>query len=198
MNLTQSITMTPTRRLKKAEREVFERVNSEFIHLTSTDAEQLTQYVEAVVRYEAALKQTTKHPTISVPVVNRSTGNITGEKIVRNPAFTTIKEAQSQMNALARRLMIDAHSAEKRQRMLTKRSRALAASESNTVSDAAALAEVSESQIQTEMDRLRMVLTKLNEDVLRREALWHLTVFLPSCDDHSMDEDIFAPLTLPT
>jgi len=121
--------LEPTRRLTSKERRVFDRVSNEFEHLSVLDEEQLTQYAEAVIRYETALKQTRKHPTISVPVVNRSTGNVTGEKHVRNTAFATIKESLSQANTLARRLLIDAHSAEKRQRLLTKRARAAAGKE---------------------------------------------------------------------
>ena len=128
--------LTPTRRLLKAEREVFERIRSEFVHLSVTDAEQLTQYAEAVARYEAALRETKKHPTVSAPVVNRRSGNIVGEKVIRNPAFVTLRESQAQMTTLARRLMIDAHSAEKRQRMLTKKARALAAAEQAQAADA--------------------------------------------------------------
>lgn len=124
MNGPNSDPITPTRRLNAKERAVFERVVSEFTHLQASDAEQLTQFAEAAVRYEKAAKDTKKNPTVSSPVVNRATGNVTGEKIIRNPAFITLKEAQTAMNSLGRRLLIDAHSAEKRQRLLTKRVRA--------------------------------------------------------------------------
>jgi hypothetical protein len=113
--------LEPTRRLTTRERRVFDRVSNE--------PEHLTQYAEAVARYEDALKSTKKHALISVPVVNRSTGNVTGTKQIRNPAFATLKESLSQANTLARRLLIDAHSAEKRQRLLTKRARAAAGKE---------------------------------------------------------------------
>jgi len=65
--------IAPTRKLTVKERRVFHRVLSEFVHLTSADAEQLTQYAEAVNRYESAVKEIKKHPTISVPVINRAT-----------------------------------------------------------------------------------------------------------------------------
>ena len=93
-NTTVDITASPipTRKLTAKERKVFERVLSEFIHLTSSDGEQLTQYAEAVIRYETAVKETKKHPIVSVPIINRSTGNLTGEKLIRNPAFVTVKE----------------------------------------------------------------------------------------------------------
>lgn len=187
MNTQEKITLSPTRRLNKAERTVFERVNSEFIHLTTSDAEQLTAYAETVVRYEIALKSTKKNATISVPVVNRSTGNVTGEKIIRNPAFATLKEAQSQMVALARRLMIDAHSAEKRQRLLTKKSRAMIAAEQKQAADSASIADIDESAVQAKIDELRTVYTEATEDTLRTLAEWHFTVFLPSCDDADLD-----------
>jgi len=121
--------LVPTRRLKARERAIFDRITNQFNHLRESDAEQLTQYSEASIRYENALKETQKHPVVTVPVVNRSTGNIIGEKTVRNPAYATLKEATQQMTALARRLLIDAHSAEKRQRLLTKNARAFAGSE---------------------------------------------------------------------
>ncbi len=184
-----NVLLVPTRRLNVKERRVFDRVLSEFVHLGPSDAEQLTQYAEAVVRYETAMKAAKKHSTVSIPVVNRATGNVTGEKIVRNPAFVTLREAQSQMNTLARRLLIDTHSAEKRQRMLTKKARALAASESKSADDAAALNGVTEIQIEAEIVRLAKVYTQATPDVLRCEALWYLTVFLPSVEDDDPDLD---------
>lgn len=83
----------------------------------------LTAYAEAVVRYEAAVRETKKRPTIAQPVINRASGNVTGEKEIRNPAFATLREAQQQAATLARRLMIDPASAEKRQRLATRKAR---------------------------------------------------------------------------
>jgi uncharacterized membrane-anchored protein YjiN (DUF445 family) len=186
--------ITPTRRLNKAQRAVFDRVIAEFIHLTSSDAEQLTQLAEATIRYQTAERETRKNPTISVPVVNRATGNITGEKIVRNPAFTTVKEAQSQMNALARRLIIDAASAEKRQRLLTKKARALAAAEAAKRQSQSAEAKLTEDEIQTEMDEVRKVYITATEEVVRAEAIWRLTVFYPFMNDPEVVEELFTPL----
>jgi phage terminase small subunit len=180
-------TLTPTRRLNKAERTVFDRVNAEFIHLTPSDAEQLTSYAEAVVRYEVAVKETKKHPTIAIPVVNRTTGNVTGERITRNPAFATMREAMAQMVSLGRRLLIDAHSADKRQRLLTKKSRAMTAAEAKHAADGSAVAELDEGTIQTKMDELRKSLIAASDDVLRLEAIWYLTVYLPSCNDTDLD-----------
>lgn len=183
--------ITPTRRLATKERRVFDRVLSEFIHLTTSDAEQLTQYAEAVVRYEMAAKETKKHPTVSISVVNRATGNVTGEKLVRNTAFVTLREAQVQITALARRLLIDSHSAEKRQRALTKRSRALAASEAKSATHAAALNGVSEEQIEAEIEHMRIAREYIHapDDVLRHEAIWYLTVCLPLLKDNDPDLD---------
>jgi len=183
--------IAPTRKLINKELDVFNRVLSESVHLTSADAEQLTQYAEAVIRYETALKQTKKHPTISVPVINRSTGNVTGEKRVRNPAFVTLKEALTQMNVLARRLMIDAHSAEKRQRLLTKRSQAMAASESKMAADSAVKNSITEKQIQAAMKMLAADSYFATEHVLRQHAIWYLTIYLPSSNDPESDEDIY-------
>lgn len=126
------LTLLPTRRLTAKERAVFDRVSSQFAHLTASDAEQLTQYAESSVRYEAAVRETKKHPTVSQPVINRTTGNVVGEKPVRNPAFATLREAQAQMVSLGRRLLIDAHSADKRQKLLTRKSRSLTAAEQDT------------------------------------------------------------------
>jgi phage terminase small subunit len=179
--------ITPSRKLAAKERKIFDRVVSEFIHLQTSDAEQLTQYAEAVVRYEAAAKDVKKSPTIAVPVVNRSTGNIVGEKLVRNPAFATIKEAQAQVNALARRLLIDAHSTEKRQRLLTKKSRALAASETQSAEDAAKLSGVSEAEIQGEIDRLAKIYIHATPETLRNQAIWYFTHYLPLMNDGDDD-----------
>ena len=120
-------TLTPTRRLTTKERAVFEKVTDEFSHLTCADEEALTQYAEAVSRYHLAAKDTKRHPTVSIPVVNRATGNIVGSKDVRNPAFVTLRESSAQMVSLGRRLLIDAHSAEKRLRMDSKLARSAAA-----------------------------------------------------------------------
>ena len=190
----ESTTITPTRRLNASQRAIFDRVCADFIHLTSSDAEQLTQYAEAVVRYQTAEKETRKHPAISVPVINRSTGNPTGEKLVRNPAFSTLKDAQSQMNTLARRLLIDAASTEKRQRLLTKKARALAAAEATSAAQQDAISKLTESEIQTEVDGLRKVWSHATEEVLRAEALWRLTVYYPLLNQVETEVDLFAPL----
>lgn len=184
-----TVQITPTRRLAAKERKVFDRVVSEFLHLQPSDAEQLTQYAEAIVRYETAVKESKKHPTISVPVINRSTGNIVGEKLIRNPALTTLKEAQSQHSSLARRLMIDAHSAEKRQRMLTKKARALQASEQKSANDASALNDVTEEQIQVEIQTLREIFTEATPSSLRQRAIWQLTdpyLNMPPCTEEQI------------
>jgi len=104
--------LRPTRRISTRERAVFDRILRDFRHLRPSDAEMLTQYAETVVRYEIAAKETKKQPVVSVPIVNRASGNVTGEKQTRNPAFATLRESQQQMTALARRLMIDAASIE--------------------------------------------------------------------------------------
>jgi len=192
--ISEMATINPTRRLPAATRAVFEKVAGDFIHLQSSDAEQLTQYAEAVIRYRNAEKETRKHPTISTPIVNRSTGNVVGEKIIRNPAFVTMREAQAQMNSLARRLMIDATSANKRQRLLTKKARALAASEASSAASQSAVANLTEFQIQAQMEEFRKVYTYTTEDVLRAEVLWYLTVCKPLLDDPDGDEDIYGPL----
>ena len=108
---------------------MFRRILSEFQHLSTSDAETLTTYAEAVVRYDAARRETKKNPTVQTPVINRSTGNITGTRSARNPAFATLREALAQMTTLARRLLLDPASANKRATLLTKRARALRASE---------------------------------------------------------------------
>jgi hypothetical protein len=121
--------ITPTRRISSKERKVFDRVLSSFEHLQASDAEQLTSYSEAVVRYETAAKECKEFPTIEQPVVNRASGNIVGHKVVRNTAHASMKEAGSQMISLARRLLIDTASANKRMTLLSKRARALRAQE---------------------------------------------------------------------
>lgn len=181
--------IAPTRKLKAAERRIFDRVTSSFLHLSPSDSEQLTQYAEAVARYEAAIKETKLRPLLSIPIINRSTGNVTGEKTVRNPAFATIKEATGLITSLARRLMIDAHSAEKRQKLLTKKARALAACESKSASDAEILGAINEEQIRAEMCNQAKTYIHASEDALRQNALWFLTVFQPS-ESWEQDEDI--------
>jgi phage terminase small subunit len=195
--LSEMATIAPSRRVPAAARLVFEKVASEFIHLRASDAEQLTQYAEAVVRYRTAEKETRKRPTISTPIVNRATGNIVGEKIVRNPAFATMREAQAQMNSLARRLMIDAHSADKRQRLLTKKARAMAASEAASAASQSAVANLTEFEIQNQMDEFRKRYTYATEDILRADVMWYLTVCKPLLDDPDGAEDIYGPLSTP-
>src|SRR5690242_958918 len=121
--------LKPTRRLKPAARKVFDNVSTSFVHLAATDAEALTAYSEWSAIYAEALRETQRSPMVSVPVVNRSTGNVVGERTTRNPMFASMREAQQHVTSLGRRLLIDAHSAEKRQRLLTKKARALAAAE---------------------------------------------------------------------
>ncbi len=197
--ISSSASITPTRRLPAKERAVFEKVLADFIHLQPSDAEQLTQYAEAVIRYRTAEKDTRKHPTVSTPVVNRSTGNVVGEKLVRNPAFATMKEAQTQMNSLARRLLIDATSADKRQRLLTKKARSLAASEATSAESKSAVANLTESQIQTRIEELRKKYIHATEDTLRAMAIWEIT----ECDPLLAEPDenfpgLYAPLDFDT
>jgi len=182
----------PTRKLTAKERRIFDRILAEFVHLNSSDAEQLTQYSEAVARYERAAKETKLRPTIDSPVVNRASGNITGYKSIRNPAFITLRESQSQANSLARRLMIDAVSTEKRQRLQSKQMQALSGREAKIAAESARNCWVSEEDVQEEMERRRAIYRYSNEDVLRQEAIWYLTVCLPLLEDPEGDEDIYV------
>jgi hypothetical protein len=168
-------TLIPTRRLNSKERRVFDRVASEFNHLTPTDEEQITQYAEAVVRYSTASKDSKKRPTVTLPVVNRSTGNVTGQKIVRNTSFATLKEAQAQINSLARRLMIDAHSAEKRLRYTSKKSRSAAGVVASDVASNVALASITEAEIQAEIAVVAKRYTLMTSAQVRAHAIWRLT-----------------------
>ena len=187
-------TLIPTRRLTSKERAVFDRVASEFVHLTPTDEEQLTQYAEAVVRYTSAAKSVKKSPTISLPVVNRSTGNVTGEKIVRNPAFISLKEASSATASLGRRLMIDAHSAEKRSRLATKRARAELGIVASEVAANIAALSITEEQIEAVMRDASKTYTAMPLAQLRDYAIWVLTdPYLNSAPDDD-DAYLFAPV----
>jgi phage terminase small subunit len=187
-------TLTPTRRLTSKERAVFDRVASEFVHLTPTDEEQITQYAEAVARYTSAAKECKKHPTISLPVVNRSTGNITGEKIVRNTSFASLKEAQTQMNSLARRLMIDAHSAEKRLRLASKIARSAFGIVASEVAANIAALSITEKQIEAVMRDAAGRYTAMSPAQLREYAIWVLTdPYLNSAPDE-IDAYLFAPV----
>lgn len=167
--------LEPTRRLSTAERRVFDQIRGDFVHLVASDAEMLTQYAEAAARYQTAAKETKKNPTVSMPVVNRASGNVVGEKIVRNPAFVTLKEAQSQMNALARRLMIDPASAEKRQRLLTKKARALVAAEQAAASNRAER-QYTEAEIAAMEEELLSHAVTLRGEALRNAALQDLKI----------------------
>jgi len=166
-------TLTPTRRLTAKERKVFDRVTSEFTHLKQSDADMTAQYAEASVRYATAAKEVKAHPMVGKPVVNRSTGNVTGETLIRNPLFRTVSEAQAQMNSLARRLMIDAASAEKRNRLASKLMRALEANEAGKVAGAAL--NITEGQIKEKMEELSIIYFLATPETLRSEALWELT-----------------------
>lgn len=186
-----ALPIIPTRKMTAREQKVFDRVLTDFVHLTPSDSEMLTQYAEAVVRYETAAKEAKKNPTISLPVINRASGNIVGHKDVRNPAFVTVREAQSQANSLARRLMIDAVSAEKRQRLQARRLQALAAKETKEAAQSAAEHGVTEEQIQMEMERCRSVYINCSDSVLRHEAMWYLTVCKPLEDDPEANEGLY-------
>jgi phage terminase small subunit len=143
--------LVPTRRLLKKERAVFDRVASQFSHLKQTDEDMLTRYSEASVTYTEAVRQTKKHPTVKTPVINRSTGNVTGYKEVRNTAYRTVSESQSQLNSLARRLLIDAASENKRLLLQSKLSRAASGLDSLARSEREILASLTEEQITFKM-----------------------------------------------
>lgn len=123
------IELRPTRRLNKREKSTFDGIRSSFSHLTGADSELLTMYAETAERYRVAARDAKKSPTLAVETFNKSTGNATGVKVIKNPAATMAKESLSALTSLARRLLIDPASAEKRQRLLTKKSRALQAAE---------------------------------------------------------------------
>lgn len=190
----QNPTLIPTRRLTAKERAVFDRVASEFVHLTPTDEEMLSQYSEAVARYTSAAKSVKKSPTISLPVVNRSTGNVTGEKTIRNPAFATLKEATAQMNSLARRLMIDAHSAKKRLRLASKIARSAFGIVASEVAANIAALSITEEQIQAAVQDASKKYPAMPPAQLRDYAIWLLTdPYLNSPPDDD-DAYLFAPV----
>ena len=175
--------ITPTRRLSKKERSVFDRVLADFSHLKSSDAEQITQYAEASIRYADAARDTKKNPTVKVPVINRSTGNVTQYRDVRNPSFRTVKEATSDMNSLARRLMIDSASQNKLLVLESKRARAATGKASMTVWERTVLASITEEQIvfkMTEQDCDRAYAIELLTDPYRagNEHLFHPDYFI--------------------
>jgi hypothetical protein len=144
------------------------------------------------IRYEEATKETRKNPTVSTPVVNRATGNIVGERIIRNPAFATLKEAASAIRSLARRLMIDAHSAEKRLRLLTKKSRALVAAESQAADDATNT--ITEEQIAAKIKEQKAQGLAYDEVGLRTNAIWLLTVHDPDMRRWAEEGETFDDL----
>ena len=117
----------PNKRLAAKERRVFDRVVSEFAHLKQSDADMIARYSEAFIRYETAAAQVKRYPMVQKPTINRSTGNVVGTTPVRNPLFRTVAEAQSQMNSLARRLLIDAASENRRLSLQSKKARSAAA-----------------------------------------------------------------------
>ena len=88
------------------------------------------------------------------------------------------------MNSLARRLMIDAHSAEKRLRLQSKKARSAAGVVASDVADSAL--NITEEQIQAKIVELAKVYTEATPDALRMEALWHLVEGRP---DRFSDED---------
>ena len=180
--------LAPTRRLPAKERRVFDEVLSNFVHFGPSDAETLTQYAEAVIRYEKAAKEAKRNPTLTLPTFNKATGNQTGTRVVRNPALTTIKEAQTQMATLARRLMIDPSSAEKRARLLTKRSRALLASEQAQAANKDISRKFSEAEVEAMMRQLQDQNTVVHRaENLRDVAIFHLELIEcgkdPDCAD---------------
>lgn len=170
--------LVPTRRLSARERKVFDRVASEFTHLKSTDEDMLTRFAEASIRYADAAKSTKQHPMVSKPVVNRSTGNIVGETLIRNPLFRSVSEAQSQMNSLGRRLMIDAASENKRLILLSKKARSASGLEADAIAGRDYREHISEEQIEEEIQTTldRGEFHWLTTDEMRRSfVIWYLT-----------------------
>lgn len=183
-----ALTLKPTRRLKPAARKVFDKVSSGFVHLAPTDAETLTAYSEWSAIYAEALRETQRSPLVTVPIVNRSTGNVVGERTTRNPMFATLSEAQAHVTSLGRRLLIDAHSAEKRQRLLTKKARALAAAEhaqAESTDDVAP--KWSEEEIAKMMRRLAPTLASTPAVNLRSAAICQLELIECAADPECAD-----------
>jgi phage terminase small subunit len=165
--------LVPIRRLTGKEKKVFDRVVSDFDHLNQTSAEMLCRYSEAFVRYEDASKEVKRHPTVKQPVVNRSTGNVTGFKEIRNPAFRTLAEAQSQLNSLARRLLIDAASETKRLTLQSKKARSFSALEHEVRNERDIRASLTEEQIADGFERYlkRYVFPPWCDDEMNRELV---------------------------
>lgn len=175
------VILEPTRRLAPKERRQFERVVGQYSHFLPGDADALTRLAVAYARYIDAEKDTRKNPMVQIPVVNRSTGNVTGHKPARNPAFATLKEMAQLIARLERNLLIGPAYDAKRQAMLTKRARAAQGAAEDAAEESAIDSAITPEVIAAEIEDVESTFGPdyFTPEQAEHVALHHLRIVYP-------------------
>ncbi len=100
--------------LSPVAKKLWKKVTDEHTHLTTADSELLAAYVESWAMLQLAQDALREHGLIlSEPIVNRSTGNVTGHKRMKNPAHGIAKDERAAMQSLSTKLGLDPSSRER-------------------------------------------------------------------------------------
>jgi P27 family predicted phage terminase small subunit len=100
--------------LSPVAKKLWKKVTDEHSHLTTADSELLAAYVESWAMLQLAQNALREHGLIlSEPIVNRSTGNVTGHKRMKNPAHGIAKDERAAMQSLSTKLGLDPSSRER-------------------------------------------------------------------------------------
>lgn len=171
----------PTYKLAIKERREFERILAQYSHFLPGDADALTRLAVLYSRYRSAERETKRKPMVDVPIVNRSTGNVTGHKQTRNPAFATLRETSVQIARLERNLLIGPAYDAKRQAMLTKRARAAQGAEQAAAEESAIEIAITPAVIAAEIEDIQSIHGPdyFEPGQAERIALDHLRIVYP-------------------
>lgn len=138
----------PTKRLAPKARKHFDRITAQNPHLLPENADAVTSYALALAGRDAAEIEITKRPRITVPVVNRSTGNVTGHAVKRNTAaFADLRLYSQQVRQYERSLRIGPAYDAQRSAMTTRRARREQAAVKDANSEDAILAAITHADI---------------------------------------------------
>jgi len=102
------------RDLSAVAKRLWKRLVAANIHLDESTTELLAAYCESYANWCLAQSDIREHGlTLKEPVVNRSTGNVVGYKVVKNPSVTIAKDEKQAMQSLAAKLGLDPTSRER-------------------------------------------------------------------------------------
>lgn len=125
--LTNTVQKSRTRTTKQAESgpirpkflspvatKLWKKVTAEYSHLQSADTELLVAYVQSWEMLQLAQDALREHGLIiSQPITNKTSGNIVGHRLTKNPAATAAKDAMAAMQSLSTKLGLDPSSRER-------------------------------------------------------------------------------------